>query len=409
MRLLSTLLNKLISQGTLCVIDHKGKLHTFAGKPAEPKVTIHIHDPKLYNRLVLKPDIAAAEAYMDGTLTFEDGASLLDFLTLMVMNTKNMTKHPVQNLVRRVRKSLKRLHEFNPIAKSRENASHHYDLTEELYRMFLDDDMQYSCGYFINPEKDTLEEAQIAKKRRIAAKLDLKDGMSVLDIGCGWGGMGLYLAQLADVKVTGIALAKEQLRVANARAEEMKLTGRVSFEYQDYREVTEKYDRIVSVGMIEHVGAQHLDEYFRSVQKLLKPGGRAVIHSIGRQNPPGTTNAFIRKYIFPGGYSPSISEAFASVERVGLWVDDCEVWRLHYYYTIMHWRERFLAHWDEALKLYDERFCRMWEFYLTGVALGFKYGTNMNFQLILSHLRDDVPITRDFIGKNERALKKRGL
>ncbi|MDQ7078934.1 MAG: class I SAM-dependent methyltransferase [Robiginitomaculum sp.] len=164
MRLLSTLLNKLISQGTLCVIDHKGKLHTFAGKPAEPKVTIHIHDPKLYNRLVLKPDIAAAEAYMDGTLTFEDGASLLDFLTLMVMNTKNMTKHPVQNLVRRVRKSLKRLHEFNPIAKSRENASHHYDLTEELYRMFLDDDMQYSCGYFINPEKDTLEEAQIAKK-----------------------------------------------------------------------------------------------------------------------------------------------------------------------------------------------------------------------------------------------------
>ncbi len=409
MRLLSTLLNKLITKGTLCVIDHQGKQHTFTGETDQPKVTIHIHDPKLYTRLVFKPDIAAAEAYMDGTLTFEDGARLLDFLTLMVMNTKNMSKHPIQNVVRRVRKSLKRLHEFNPIAKSRENASHHYDLTEELYRMFLDDDMQYSCGYFVNPKKDTLEEAQLAKKRLIAAKLDLKDGMSVLDIGCGWGGMGLYLAQVADVKVTGIALAKEQLRVANARAQEMNLTDRAAFEYQDYREVTQKYDRIVSVGMIEHVGAQHLDEYFGTVQKLLKPGGRALIHSIGRQNPPGATNAFIRKYIFPGGYSPSISEAFASVERTGLWVDDCEVWRLHYHYTIMHWLERFLAHWDEARELYDERFCRMWEFYLTGVALGFKYGTNMNFHLILSHLRDDVPITRDFIGKNERALKKRGL
>ncbi len=409
MFLLSTLLTKLISQGTLHVRDHQGQTHTFAGTPAEPVVTIRITDPKVYNRLAFKPDIAAAEAYMDGTLLFEEGNTLLDFLTLMVMNSSNFKKHPIQNVVRRTRKALKRFHEFNPIAKSRENAAHHYDLTEELYRMFLDEDMQYSCGYFTNPEKDTLEEAQIAKKRRIAAKLDLKDGMDVLDIGCGWGGMGLYLAKVADVKITGIALAKEQLRVANARAEEAGLSQRAKFEYQDYREVSQKYDRIVSVGMIEHVGAQHLEEYFRAIQSLLKPGGRAVIHSIGRQNPPGATNAFIRKYIFPGGYSPSISEAFAAVEKVGLWVDDCEVWRLHYYHTIMHWRERFLDHWDDALKLYDERFCRMWEFYLTGVALGFRYGTNMNFHLILSHERDDVPITRDFIGKNERALKKQGL
>ena len=409
MRLLSTLLSKLITRGTLRVRDHKGRIHVFAGAPTEPVATIHIHDPRVYNKLVFKPEVAAAESYMDGTLSFEEGTDLLGFLTLMVMNTKNMQKHPIQNLVKKVRKGLKRVHEFNPIAKSRENASHHYDLTEDLYRMFLDEDMQYSCGYFVNPETDTLEAAQIAKKRRIAAKLDLQDGMDVLDIGCGWGGMGLYLAQVADVKVTGIALAKEQLRVANARAKEMGLADRAKFDYQDYREVTQKFDRIVSVGMIEHVGAQHLDEYFGAIKALLKPGGRALVHSIGRQNPPGTTNAFIRKYIFPGGYSPSISEAFASVERVGLWVADCEVWRLHYHYTIMHWRERFLAHWDEAQKLYDERFCRMWEFYLTAVALGFKYGTNMNFHLILSGARDDVPITRDFIGKNERALKKRGL
>ena len=406
---LSTLLNKLISRGTLRVRDHKGVLHTYAGTPAEPVVTIHLTDPRLYTRLVLKPDIAAAEAYMDGTLVFEDGTTLLDFLTLMVMNSQNLKRHPVQNVVRRARKALKRFHEFNPVARARQNAAHHYDLTEELYRMFLDDDMQYSCGYFVHPETDTLEQAQLAKKRRIAAKLDLKDGMSVLDIGCGWGGMGLYLAQVANVQVTGIALAREQLRVANARAEEMGLSDRVRFEYQDYREVTDQYDRIVSVGMIEHVGAPQLDQYFAAVQGYLKSGGRALIHSIGRQNPPGATNAFIRKYIFPGGYSPSISEAFASVERVGLWAADCEIWRLHYYYTIMHWRERFLAHWDEARKLYDERFCRMWEFYLTGVALGFKYGTNMNFQLLLSHERDDVPIVRDFIGRNERALKKRGL
>lgn len=345
---------------------------------------------------------------MEGTLTFEEGTDLLAFLSLMVQNKNNLRGHPLQKVANRVRKVLKPLKEFNPISKARENAAHHYDLSEGLYRLFLDEDMQYTCAYFLDPQ-DTLEQAQLQKKRRIAAKLDLKDGMKVLDIGCGWGGLGLYLAQVADVEVIGIGLAKEQLRVATARAEEMNLADKVKFEYLDYREVDDKFDRVVSIGMMEAVGAQHLDEYFGKVKEILKPGGRALIHSIGRQTPPGATNAFIQKYIFPGGYSPAISEAFASVERVRLWANDCEIWRMHYYYTIMNWRQRFLDHWDDAATLYDERFCRMWEFYLTGVALGFRYGHNMVFHLILSHDRADVPLTREFIATNEKALLERGF
>ncbi len=408
MRLLSGLLKHFISSGTLVVFDAKGERHEFVGSPAKPVVTMRLHQASLYHKLLLQPDLTAAEAYMDGTLTFEEGTDLTAFLDMMVANKDGLSNHGSQKYGKALRVITKPFQQFNPIKNSRKNAAHHYDLSEDLYRLFLDEDMQYSCGYFRTPD-DTLEQAQINKKRRIAAKLDLKDGMTVLDIGCGWGGMGLYLAQVADVKVTGIALAKEQLRVANERAEQMGLSDRVKFEYQDYREVTQKYDRIVSVGMIEHVGARYFDEYFNQVGALLKPGGRSLIHSIGRQGPPGSTNAFIQKYIFPGGYSPSISEAIASVERSGLWIDDCEVWRLHYYYTITEWKNRFMANRDAALKLYDERFCRMWEFYLTAVAIGFKHDANMNFHLLLSHERDDVPITRDFIYENERALMKRGL
>lgn len=408
MLILNSLLDRLIQHGLLRVYDHTGALHLFEGAPADPVVTIRIHDKSLYTSLFLKPELSAAEAYMNGTLTFEEGSSLLDFLTLMVLNRKNMSKHPVQRVAKRIRRGLKHFNEFNPTSKARENAAHHYDLSEKLYRLFLDEDMQYTCAYFHDPN-DTLEQAQLQKKRRVAAKLDVKDGMKVLDIGCGWGGLALYLAQVADVQVTGISLAKEQLRVAEARAEKTGLSDRVKFVYRDYREVDEEFDRVVSIGMIEAVGAQHLDDYFGKVQQLVKPGGRALIHSIGRQTPPGSTNAFIQKYIFPGGYVPALSETFASVERVGLWASDCEIWRMHYYYTIMHWRERFLAHWNDAKEIYDERFCRMWEFYLTGVALGFRYGHNFVFHLLLSHEREDISIRQDFILQNERALVERGL
>ncbi len=408
MRLLSKLLRAFIKSGTLVVFDAKGVRHEFVGSPATPVVTMRLHKSSLYNKLLLQPDLTAAESYMDGTLTFEDGTDLQGFLDLMVANKDGLSNHSSQKYGKALRAISRPFHQFNPISKSRKNAAHHYDLSEELYRLFLDEDMQYSCGYFRDP-KETLEAAQINKKRRIAAKLDLSDGMEVLDIGCGWGGMALYLAQVADVKVTGIALAKEQLRVATERAAQMGLSDRVTFEYLDYREVTQKYDRIVSVGMVEHVGVRYLPAYFGQISKLLNKGGRAMVHSIGRRNEPGSTNAFIQKYIFPGGYSPSISEAFESVQKTPLWVADCEVWRLHYYYTIDHWRRRFLANRDKAVALYDERFARMWEFYLTAVALGFKHDNNMNFQLLLANERDDVPIMRDFIYENEQALMKRGL
>jgi cyclopropane-fatty-acyl-phospholipid synthase len=408
MRFLHSLLDRLIQRGVLRVYDHTGQLHLFGGTGSDPVVTIRIHDKSLYTKLFLKPELSAAEAYMDGELTFEEGSTLLDFLTLMVLNRKNMGNHPVQKAVKRIRRGLKRFNEFNPISKARDNAAHHYDLSEKLYRLFLDEDMQYTCAYFHRPN-DTLEQAQLQKKRRIAAKLEVEDGMEVLDIGCGWGGLALYLAQVANVQVTGISLAKEQLRVATARADKMGLSDRVKFVYRDYREVDETFDRVVSIGMMEAVGAQHLDDYFGKVRDMLKPGGRALIHSIGRQTPPGSTNAFIQKYIFPGGYVPALSESFASVERVGLWVGDCEIWRMHYYYTIMNWRERFLDHWNDAKEIYDERFCRMWEFYLTGVALGFRYGHNFVFHLLLGHEREDIPICRDFIAQNERMLIERGL
>ncbi|VAW02732.1 Cyclopropane-fatty-acyl-phospholipid synthase [hydrothermal vent metagenome] len=408
MRLLSKLLKAFISSGTLVVYDAKGQRHEFVGTPATPVVTMRLHKASLYHKLLLQPDLTAAEAYMDETLTFEDGTDIQGFLDLMVANKDGLSNHSSQKYGKLIRKITAPFQQFNPIKNSRKNASHHYDLSEELYRLFLDKDMQYSCGYFLDP-KESLEQAQINKKRRIAAKLDLQDGDHVLDIGCGWGGMGLYLAQVADVKVTGIALAKEQLRVANARAEKMGLSDRVKFEYMDYRELTEKYDKIVSVGMVEHVGARYLDAYFEQISSLLKPGGRAMVHSIGRRGPPGSTNAFIQKYIFPGGYSPSISEAFVAVQNSEMWVADCEVWRLHYYYTIDHWRRRFKQNRAKAVALYDERFARMWEFYLTAVAIGFKHDHNMNFQFILSNQRADVPITRDFIYENEKALAKRGL
>ncbi len=408
MRLLSGMLKQFITSGTLIVIDAKGKRHEFVGTPADPVVCMQLHDAALYTKLLLQPDLTAAEGYMDGTLTFEEGTDINSFLNLMVKNKDGLKGHFSQKYGRSLRYLTKHFQQFNPIKRSRKNAAHHYDLSEDLYRLFLDEDMQYSCGYFRDPD-ESLEAAQINKKRRIAAKLDLKDGMHILDIGCGWGGMGLYLAQIADVKVTGIALAKEQLRVANQRAEEMGLSDRVRFEYMDYREVTQKYDRIVSVGMVEHVGARYLRAYFEQISSLLAPKGRALVHSIGRRNAPGSTNAFIQKYIFPGGYSPSISESFAAVENTEMWVADCEVWRLHYYYTIDHWRRRFMANRDKAVALYDERFCRMWEFYLTAVAIGFKHDSNMNFQLLLSNERDDVPIIRDFIYEQEQALIKRKL
>ena len=402
MRLLSNLLKRFIKRGSLTVLAADGRRYVF-GNGETPQVTIRLHDPALERKLFSNPELHAAEAYMDDTLTIEEGG-VYDFLYLFSINRTGLGGHPVQKLLRAGWRKLKRLQQYNPVGKAADNAKSHYDLSTDLYRLFLDDRLIYSCAFFEDPEHDTLEQAQAAKLRRIAAKLQLKPGMSVCEIGCGWGAMAIYLAKVCGVKVTAINVSTDQLAEARRRGEAAGVGDLVDFREIDYRDLTGTFDRIVSIGMMEHVGVSHFDEYFGKVRDLLNPDGSALIHCIGRMTPPGTTSPFIRKYIFPGGYVPALSEVFASTERCGLWVDDMEVLRLHYYHTIRHWRQRFAANRDKAKALYDERFCRMWEFYLVAVELGFLNGSNMVFQLALSTKRDALPIVRDYMVDEARKL-----
>lgn len=406
MRLLSNLLKKFIRQGTLRVIDANGVTHLFGGTQPGPDVTARISDRKLYNKLFLNPELHAAEAYMDGTLTFENGSGIHDFLLLFSVNRSALYSYGSQRLMRRVWRALRRWHQANPVGVAAKNARHHYDISSDLYRLFLDEDMQYSCAYFRDPENDTLEQAQRNKLIHATTKLGLKPGMSVVEIGSGWGGFAIHIAQTTGAHVTAINVSPEQLKVSRERAAAAGVTDKVEFRELDYRHLNGQFDRVVSVGMMEHVGIGHLDEYFMKVRQLLKPDGYAFIHSIGRMSQPGTTGPFIRKYIFPGAYVPALSETFASTERCGLWVDDAEILRLHYTYTVKHWRERFARNREQAKKIYDERFCRMWEFYLSAVELEFLHGSHMVFQLLLSTKRDAVPITRDFMIDAERAALK---
>ncbi len=293
--------------------------------------------------------------------------------------------------------------QYNPLWKSRQNVAHHYDLSDTLYNLFLDTDRQYSCAYFNDPS-DPLEEAQANKKRHLASKLRLEPGQKVLDIGCGWGGLALYLAQEADVEVTGVTLSVEQLRVAERRARAMGVSDRVKFELVDYRELTgRRFDRIVSVGMFEHVGVVHYPAFFQKIKELLTDDGIALLHSIGRADGPGHTNPWMRKYIFPGGYSPAISEVVPVVEKTRLWITDMEVLRLHYAETLKNWRARFLANRERIKAIYDERFCRMWEFYLAGSEVAFRYQGHVNFQMQIAQRVDSVPLTRDYMFDWERA------
>lgn len=394
MFLLSHLLKRFVKTGTLIVIDADGKRHTFAGEEG-PRVTFRITDKKLYRRMFFNPDLSLGEGYMDGTLQFVD-CTIYDFLYLFNLNRRSLGTHPLQSVMRKISKTFRALQQHNPIGKARENVAHHYDLSRELYALFLDVDQQYSCAYF-EDKSDTLEQAQLNKKRHIAAKLLLEPGQRILDIGCGWGGMALELAQMEDVEVVGVTLSTEQHQVATQRARELGLSDRVRFELRDYRDLTERFDRIVSVGMFEHVGVKHYDEFFNKIGRLLADDGVMLLHSIGRMSPPGTTGPWIRKYIFPGGYTPSMSEVFAATERQHLWVTDVEILRLHYAETLRHWAERFQANRDEVAKLYDERFCRMWEFYLACAEMVFRYGSGMVFQMQLARDRHAVPQTRDYM------------
>ena len=400
---LSHMLNFFVRVGALTVIDADGASHVFGGTPG-PTVTMRLTDRSLYRKLFSNPELHAGEAYMNGTMRFEDG-SLRDFLTLFSVNRRALGAYPLQHALRRVSRMLKRFQQANPIGRAQRNVAHHYDLGNAFYSLFLDRDMHYSCGYFMAAD-DSLEDAQRNKCRLLAAKLGLRPGHRILDIGCGWGGLGLYLAGLEDVEILGVTLSREQHALATERARRAGLDDRVKFELRDYREVSGRFDRIVSVGMFEHVGVHHYGEFFAKINQLIEDDGLAVLHSIGHMSPPGTASPWLRKYIFPGAYSPALSEVFAAVERHRLWVTDLEFLRLHYAETLAHWCRRFDANRAEIAALYDERFCRMWEFYLISAEMMFRTGNQLVFHMQLARQRDAAPITRDYITDTQRRYKE---
>ncbi len=401
-RLLDRMLTSLLRFGTLELHMPSGRVGRY-GDGTAPEVTVRLHDPAILRRLVLSPDLGVGEGYMDATLTIDDD-DLHGFLEIAMRNMATDQRLKWRRVVRNSRAAMRWLAQFNPAGRARANVAHHYDLSGELYDLFLDADKQYSCGYFRTPD-DTLEQAQQQKKAHIAAKLLIEPEMRVLDIGCGWGGMALTLARDHGARVLGVTLSEEQLKVARQRAEAEGLSDRVEFRLQDYRAVTGQFDRIVSIGMFEHVGVPHYREFFRHVHDMLTEDGVALIHTIGRTEPPGSTNPWMAKYIFPGGYIPAISEAMAAVEKEQLWPADIEVWRLHYAETLRHWEQRFSANTERARALYDDRFCRMWRFYLVACEQAFRYNWQCVFQFQLARKRDAVPLTRDYLYRETPPLR----
>jgi len=359
--------------------------------PGEPELTAVLSDMKTAIAIAANPDLALGEAFMDGTFRIE-GGSIYDFLQLTTSQLALRPRSPKLTWMQRIRRGAE---QANDRLHARSNVHHHYDLTVDFYRLFLDDDLQYSCAFFETPHA-SLEEAQVAKKRRLIDKLLLEPGHTALDIGAGWGGLGLSMVE-RGARVTGVTLSTEQHRTANERAAALGVTDRADFRLQDYRDLNQTFDRIISVGMFEHVGVPNYQEYFDTVARLLDEDGVAVIHSIGRNSPPNRTQPWVRKYIFPGGYIPALSEVLPAIERAGLWVTDMEVLRLHYAETLRHWRERFLARRGEALAMYDERFCRMWEFYLACSEVAFRELGHMVFQLQLTKKQTAAPLSRDYL------------
>ena len=400
--LLAKVLARVVGEGQLTIIDEAGWPHRLTGKKPGPAVTMRIRDWWTGVRIALRPRLALGEAYMDGRLTLEEG-DLYDLLDLLGRNVAALEATPMVRWSYILQGWFRAIEQYNPIGKAQKNVAHHYDLKDQLYDFFLDRDRQYSCAYF-KTGTEPLETAQEDKKRHIAAKMLLEPGKRVLDIGSGWGGMGLYLAREFDVDVTGVTLSTEQHTVSSRRALEDGIADRVRFKLLDYRRESGRYDRIVSVGMFEHVGAAHYLEYFSKVKELLTDDGVMVLHAIGRMEPPGGTNTWLKKYIFPGGYTPALSEVLAAIEKTGLWVTDVEVLRLHYAETLRHWRKRFLANREEIKKLagYDDRFCRMWEFYLAGCEVAFRYMNQMVFQMQITRRQDATPLTRDYMVDAER-------
>ncbi len=402
-RLLQSVVSGLVQTGNLTITGPDGSVHAF-GDGAGPPVHVHLKTRHAEIAIALDPMLALPETYMDGEVDLLEG-SIFDLVRIAFQNMGASGIEAVwARAIEGVRFGLRRLHQLNTATRSRSNVHRHYDLSGEMYRLFLDTDMQYSCAYFERPDM-TLEEAQEAKKRHVAAKLHMTSGQSVLDIGSGWGGLGLYLARHFDANVLGVTLSTEQHAISTQRAQAEHLDGQVHFELRDYRDLQERFDRIVSVGMFEHVGVNHFSTFFDKAASLLKPDGVMLLHTIGRSGRPFATNAFIRKYIFPGGYIPSMSEILPAIERSGLAVSDVEVLRLHYAETLKAWRERFAANRDAARALLDERFCRMWEFYLAASEASFRWQDLVVFQIQLTRSNATLPITRDYIADEEARLR----
>lgn len=399
-RLLRSLLSRFICRGSISFTTADGAKFNCGDGTGIP-VAARFMTREAERRLLTNPELALGEAYMDGTFVLERG-SIADLLSIIMSQPAVMPDWAKPQWW--LRYLIRPLRQLNIKARARQNVAHHYDLDGRLYSLFLDADKQYSCAYFGTPDT-SLDDAQLAKKRHLAAKLLIDPDDRILDIGCGWGGLGLYLAELTGADVTGVTLSTEQLHVANARAAERNLSASARFLLQDYRDVPGTFDRIVSVGMFEHVGVRFYDTFFRHCAELLKDDGVMVLHSIGRSEGPDSTNPWIAKYIFPGGYIPALSEVLPAIERAGLLVCDIEILRLHYAETLKAWRERFMARREEAVQLYDERFARMWEFYLAASEMAFRKQNMMNFQIQLTKRQGVVPMTRDYIHREEARLR----
>jgi len=411
MKILTRLLGGVIRRGSLTIHYADGVVETIGATSTDfPDVTIRFTDAAAARAIVTNPELGAGEGYMNGRLILEQG-SIWDLIMLVTGNSplesdKVLTR---PSAVQRLLERAKHLRDgVNRRDRSKANVAHHYDLSDDLYDLFLDKDRQYSCAYFTDPETVSLDQAQLDKKAHIAAKLALEPGQRVLDIGCGWGGMALYLNRVAGVDVLGVTLSEEQLKVARRRAQEAGVADRVKFELIDYRDVQGQFDRIVSVGMFEHVGVPQYRTFFRTCHNLLKSDGVMLLHTIGRLNGPATTDAFTRKYIFPGGYAPALSEIMEGSEPNRLLPTDVEVLRVHYYHTLRHWYDRAVVAKEQIVALYDERFYRMWTFYLAAAASGFRYGGQTIYQLQYARDRMTLPLTRDYMAEAEARYRAMG-
>jgi cyclopropane-fatty-acyl-phospholipid synthase len=405
MALIGALIDKLLPAGSLTLI-FPGKPPETYGRGGSPHLTVRLADRKVAADILRSPRLGLGEAYMDGRVTVEDG-TILDLLRLVVGANPWERGGGGRKALKRGKRVFASLFRRNPLKRSRRNVAHHYDIGNALYELFLDKDLQYSCAYFTDPS-NSLDQAQEDKKAHIAAKLHLKPGQTVLDIGCGWGGMALYLNRVADVDVLGVTLSQEQLAVARRRAEEAGVSDRVRFELIDYRELEGTFDRIVSVGMFEHVGAAHYGEFYARCRQLLADDGVMLLHTIGKFGKAVAPDPFTDKYIFPGYHVPSLSQMSAASEQVRLIAADVETLRLHYAYTLQHWLERTRAARDEIEAMYDARFFRMWEFYLAGGVVAFENGSMCNYQVQYVRNRNALPITRDYMLEAEQRYRTLG-